>query len=154
MNPDDMDRTRLRTALDALEAATAEPIVPGEAEEWFRNAKAIGTEIAGAWAPYRGRMKDTLVEIQENDLSLRPRVLELRENGRRIERRWGELRARLREASERAERDGLQSDPADLEMVAQMQVGLREWAVEARELDSAATTWLIESVYRDRGVAD
>ena len=145
------DHARFREALDALEGAASEPIVPGEAGDWSASAETMGEAFDQAWSVYRARMKDMLTEIQENDLSLQPRVLELREGTRRLESRWAELKARISDAKERSDRV---SDQGEGDLARQVQSDLSDWTVEARELDSAATTWLIESVYRERGVVD
>lgn len=145
------DRVRFRAALDALEAAASEPIVAGESAEWSAGADALGADLEAAWAPYRQRLRDTFSDIERNDLSLQPRVQELRQGGRRLEQRLRELRERL---SDVVRRGAASESPPDDDLARQAQSELRVWAAEVRELDSAATTWLIESVFRDRGVVD
>ena len=137
-----------RTSLDALATAVSEPIEPDAAKEWLRNTEPFCRRGEGRWERNHRRLRRTFRDIEENDLSLAPCVSELRASGRSLTRRWARLCDRVQDQPEPALGSADESERAG-----HLKSDLQDWVSSARELDSAAITWLLESVYRERGIS-
>lgn len=142
-------RRRFRSALDALAETSREEVAPGEALDWLAKAEPACAQVEERWTPYRDRLRSTFQDIEENDISLLHRVEQLRQDGRALEARWAELRERMGRSVDEELGTGYE---AAAEQVLALKGKLADWVHDAQQLDAAATTWLLESVYRERGV--
>ena len=151
MNDQRDDRTHrmsFRTALDALQLAAGGALSPDATQGWRSQVEPICRRIEGRWEPYRQRLRGTFREIERNDLALAAQVGELRAGRRQLEQRWLTLSSRLRELPDAG--PGSESPPNATKILG-LRKDLREWARSALQLDSAAASWLLESVNRERG---
>jgi len=146
--------TRLVDILQQLEASLESPLVPGEYATWASAADEALGAVQREWEHRIGTVHaDALDEITQADVALTPRVDELKRADTQLLARVNALCERSRELSEKtatAEPDEHQVED-DLKSFSDDALRL---VIDLRKQEAAVSTWLMESVDRDRGTAD
>lgn len=149
-----MEDQNFEKALAALEKALESPWIPGELESWAQEVltqtEAFEPLLAQRMA---ARHEDLFGEIEQNDAELMRRVELMRGEDERIRAEFTEVLSRAArlagkagaiEPDERAVSDGV-------ERFADEALAL---VIAIRKQELAVSTWLVESVARDRGPKD
>lgn len=144
----------LKVALEQFEISLQTPVVPGELANWAEEVKTAFDEVADQLQRRLDRdHPDQFAQIEHDDPGLSPRVEELRTEDELLRKELEELRPRveaLANAAPAVEPDEARVDQPTEQTIRQ---GLA-LVLRARRQEVAAATWLVESLDRDRGVAD
>jgi hypothetical protein len=103
------------------------------------------------WQPFRRNQEEVNEQIVAADPELARRAELLHKKRRDLRERHADLRRTGRGLLDALEGEGSHEPTKDGEAWRQ---ALLDWAGECRKLDEEQRTWLVESHYRDRGVAD
>lgn len=144
----------LKQALERLETGLQTPVVPGELPNWAEEVQAAFREVDEQLRLQIEQCHpDQFAQIEQDDPGLSPRVEELRTEDDVLRRELEELRPLIDALAEGAPRVEPDEGLAERSLERTIRQGLA-LVLRARRQEVAASTWLVESLDRDRGVAD
>jgi hypothetical protein len=148
-----MSETRFpKAALRRLEVEAGQPVVPGELVPWCRAVDGAIASLGEELRAHRETRESTARRIVRRDVALAPRVERAREQADALTRELEALSRRCRRLLEE-ESEHATSSRESLNSVEALRRDLIAWVVATRAVEAELRTWLVESVYRDRGVA-
>lgn len=148
------DNNRFLAALARFERSLETPIVPGEMAAWLRKAREALREAGERFRDEEDAAHEQLrQDILREDIALAPRVEELKEKHEDVRDRWIKIRMELEQLCEEAERAEPHEAKLDDEIERFKEKAL-SFVIAARSHETAITTWYMEALNRDRGIAD
>jgi len=134
--------------LGELEKEARDPLVPGDLDPWCRRILEKLDAVDRLWQPFRRNQEEVNEQIVTSDPELARRAELLQRKRRDLRERHPDLRRIGRELLAASESE-TSREPTKEGRVWRNQ--LLEWAGECRKLEEEQRTWLVESLYRDRG---
>jgi len=143
----------LKSAIDRLENALLTPVLAGELVGWVNTVQVSADDVAEHLQPFFERLHSDFTEIAKADNELLYRVQQMVECEQQLRKQHEEFRRGLNHLAIRAPR--VHSDEAKV-ADERLKVERQGTALltELKRLQAAASTWLQEAVYRDRGPVD
>lgn len=143
----------LKAAVDKLETALLTPVLAGELTTWITQVQDCTDDLEEVLRPCLERLHSDFTEIAKADNELLFRVEQMVEGEKSLLKMYDEFRRNLHLLATRAPK--VFSDEAKVadERLKVEQQGTK-LLTEFKRLQTAASTWLQEAVYRDRGPVD
>jgi hypothetical protein len=143
----------LKTHIDKLETALLTPVLSGEVVGWINAVQDAADDVAEQLTPFFERLHSDFTEIAKADNELLSHVQQMVECEQKLQQMHEEFRRNLHLLATKAPK--VHSDEAKVadERLKVEQQGTT-LIIELKRLQTAASTWLGEAVYRDRGPVD
>jgi hypothetical protein len=146
--------TALNAALTELETSLLTPIVSGELDGWVQSVRQSLAKLGPLLENYiRSVLHVQYGEIVKADSELLPRVEQLIEEDQKLLEEWQAFEQELATLTQRAP-DALKDELKVAGNVNRVEERGTRLILRVRKQQAAATTWLAESLYRDRGPVD
>lgn len=143
----------LKAAIDKLETSLLSPVLSGELVAWVTQVQDSADDIDELLKPCLERLHSDFTEIAKSDNELLSRVQQMVKGEQELLQQHSEFRRDLHVLATKAPK--VLSDEAK---VADERLKVERLGValltELKRLQAAASTWLSEAVYRDRGPVD
>jgi hypothetical protein len=144
----------LNEALSKLETALLSPPVAGELESWARNAQDSTTLLAERLPVFlKSVLHPQYAEIAKSDSELLPKVEQLIAEDQKVALEQDAFRTHLNDFARLASQIKKDEARAATERTKLEQEGL-DLILRIKRQRAAASTWLAEASYRDRGTKD
>jgi predicted nuclease with TOPRIM domain len=144
----------LSESLERLEECLETPVVPGELENWLETARNACREVeSNLQEEIAHKHPDLFKQTIRQDPALVPRINELNAKDAELQQQIQALSNHLARLSGRAERVEPHESALDESVENIVREGLA-LVVAVRTQETALATWYMESLNRDRGVAD
>ncbi len=143
----------LKAAIDKLETALLTPVLAGELVSWVTQVQDSADDLDELVKPCLERLHSDFTEIAKSDNELLSRVQQMVACEQELLKQHEEFRRNLHLLATKAPK--VFSDEAKV-ADERLKVERQGTAVlmELKRLQAAASTWLSEAVYRDRGPVD
>ena len=146
--------SELNEALNKLETALLTPVIAGELEGWARTAQESTALLAEKLPTFlKSVLHPQYAEIAKSDAELLPRVQQLVAEDEKVALQQDAFHTQLNEfikLATQAKKDEARVSTARLKLE---QEGLN-LVLQIKRQRAAASTWLAEATYRDRGPVD
>jgi len=130
------------------------PVVPGELSTWLRATRKAGEEVGDLLGPeIKDKHGQMLREISGEDSELAQRVEDLKAKDKELISECETIRHELDRLCEMAEQAEPHEEKLD-EHLEDFTAKALNFVIESRKQNNALTTWYMESLTRDRGIAD
>jgi hypothetical protein len=147
-------KNELFSSLERFEASLETPVVPGEMLDWLETAQQLCREVDSlVRREIDEKHPQTLQEISRQDVSLTPRIDELKANDVELLGKWNEMVQKASALYNKAD----QAEPNEAKIdspIKRFGDDALKLVIETRKQESALETWYMEAFDRDRGVAD
>ena len=144
----------LNDALSKLETALLSPVVAGELESWARTAQDAATCLAERLpAHLKFVLHPQYAEIAKSDAELLPKVEQLVAEDQKVALEQDAFRTHLNDFAKLASQIKKDEARVSAERTKLEQAGL-DLVLRIKRQRAAASTWLAEANYRDRGTVD
>ena len=148
------EETALNEGLAHLERALLTPVIPGELEMWAKAVQDATTALAQPLARYvQEILHEQYAQIAKTDPEMLPRVEQLIATDKAILEDFQKFQAKVARLVERAP-----AAKKDENKVAALLTEIEKEGtaliIGIRKQQAAASTWLDEALYRDRGPVD
>jgi hypothetical protein len=148
------EEAALNEALSRLERALLTPVIPGELEDWVQTAHKAAAALAEPLERYvHSILHPQYAEIAKTDPEMLTRVEQLIASDQTLLAGYQKFLAKLAELTQRApaakkDENKLSPQLADIEKDGTALI------LAVRKQQAAASAWLDEALYRDRGPVD
>ncbi|WP_254513078.1 hypothetical protein [Anatilimnocola floriformis] len=143
----------LKSHVDKLETALLTPVLSGELVAWINAVQDTADDVAEQLSPFFEGLHSDFTEIAKSDNELLSHVQQMVECEQKLLQRHEDFRRNLHLLAEKASR--VRSDEAKIgDERAKVERQGTELLTDLKRLQTAASTWLQEAVYRDRGPVD
>jgi hypothetical protein len=144
----------LQDTMNRLETALLTPVIAGEMPAWVRSVEETAATFAVDWT----REVHTALHVQYRDIAkadpeLLPMVDKMIETDGQLLESFARFHEELHELSQQTEQVGWQESKLADRCKAIEDRGTR-LILQIKKQQAAATTWLSEALYRDRGTKD
>jgi hypothetical protein len=145
--------SELKGAIDKLETALLTPVLAGELLTWITQVQDTADDLDELVKPCLERLHSDFTEIAKSDNELLSRVQQMVKGEETLLKKHEEFRSNLQLLATKA--PTVFSDEAKVadERLKVERQGMA-LLIELKRLQAAASTWLQEAVYRDRGPVD
>ena len=145
--------TDLKAAIDKLETALLTPALSGEVVGWITQVQDSADDVDELLKPCLERLHSDFTEIAKADNELLFRVEQMVAGEKELMQMHDEFRRNLHLLATKAPKVFSDEAKVNDERVKVEQQGTK-LLTELKRLQAAASTWLQEAVYRDRGPVD
>lgn len=145
--------TDLKAAIDKLETALLTPALSGEVVGWITQVQDFADDLDELLKPCLERLHSDFTEIAKADNELLFRVEQMVAGEKELLQMHEEFRRNLHHLATKAPKVFSDEGKVNDERVKIEQQGTK-LLTELKRLLAAASTWLQEAVYRDRGPVD
>lgn len=141
-------------ALAKFEKRLETPVVPGELSTWLRATWEAGEEVGDLLGPeIEEKHGQMLREIAGEDSELSQRVEDMKAKDKELLSEWDTIRHELDRLCQMAEQAEPHEEKLD-EHLEDFTAKALSFVIESRKQNNALNTWYMESITRDRGIAD
>jgi hypothetical protein len=145
----------LHETMSKLEAALLTPVIAGELPVWIRNVQNAATTFGTDWARYLHTVLHVqYAEIAGADQEMLGFVQQMKKTDQQLLEDYAKFQEDLHELDARAKRIPRQETAVLADHRQRVEDAGIRLIVNIKRQEAAASTWLAEALYRDRGVAD
>ncbi len=145
---------QLMDSLQTLEKNLETPVVPGELSAWMRYLRQSVNNVEHVLRhAIENRHEECLRGIAADDPGLLPRVEQLRSEQAGLQQDIEAVASRLSRFEGQSSDDLANQPDLDEQIADIVELGIR-FVIRTRTFETALATWRMESIDRDRGVAD
>lgn len=145
--------TDLKAVIDKLETALLTPALAGEVVMWITQVQDSADDLDELLLPCMERLHSDFTEIAKADNELLSRVEQMIAGEKELLQMHEEFRRTLQMLATKAPTVFSDEAKVNEERIKMEQQGTK-LLTELKRLQAAASTWLQEAVYRDRGPVD